>query len=132
MAKLSRRSIALYVANELSDAKQRKQVVLELAAYLVDTRRTNELLLIIRDIEFYLAEAGSVSGTITTAFDLTTETKKAIEVYVKKHTGAKTVSLDHFVDPAVLGGVKVSIPGHELDATVRRSLTTLKTRYKKV
>ncbi len=122
----------MYVANELATAKSHKQVVLQLAAYLVDTRRTNELHLIIRDIEYYLSEMGSVSGVITSAFDLTAETKKAIEKYVKQHTGAKEVSLTNFVDPAVLGGVKVSIPGHELDATVRRSLTILKTRYKKV
>ncbi len=130
MAKLSRRSIALYVANELTTAR-RKDVVMQLAAYLVETHRTKELSLVIRDIEFYLAETGSVSGTVTSAFDLSSETKKAIEKYVKQQTGAKDVSLDHFVDPAVIGGVKVSIPGHELDATVRRSLTNLKTRFKK-
>jgi F0F1-type ATP synthase delta subunit len=130
MAKLSRRSIALYVANELDTPASRKKVILQLAAYLVETHRVKELPLVIRDIEFYLAETGSVSGVVTSAFDLTAETKKAIEQYVKKQTGAIEVSLDHFVDPAVLGGVKVNIPGHELDATVRRSLTILKTRYK--
>ncbi|MES2631020.1 MAG: F0F1 ATP synthase subunit delta [Patescibacteria group bacterium] len=134
MAKVSRRAVALYVARELSDANDRhhKKVVLQLAAFLVDTRRTKELPLIIRDIEYYLAEAGSVSGVITTAFDLTAETKKAIEKYVKEQTGAKTVELDNIIDPTVLGGVKVSIPGHELDATVRRNLTILKTQFKKI
>ena len=131
MVKLSRRSIAMYVANELGAPASRKKVILQLAAYLVDTRRTNELPLIIRDIEFYLSEMGSVSGVITSAFDLSAETKKAIEKYVKQHTGAKEVTLTNFVDPTVLGGVKVSVPGHELDATVRRSLTMLKTRYRK-
>lgn len=131
MAKLSRRSIAMYVANELDTPSSRKKVILQLAAYLVDTRRVNELPLVIRDIEYYLSEMGLVSGVVTSAFDLTVETKKAIEKYVKQHTGAKEVSLTNFVDPAVLGGVKVSIPGHELDATVRRSLTILKTRYRK-
>ncbi len=131
MAKLSRRSIAMYVANELDTPARRKKVILQLAAYLVDTRRTNELPLVIRDIEYYLSEKGSVSGVVTSAFDLSAETKKAIEKYVKQHTGAKEVSLTNFVDPEVLGGVKVSIPGQELDATVRRSLTILKTRYRK-
>lgn len=131
MAKLSRRSIAMYVANELVAAKNRKQVVLQLAAYLVESRRTSELPLVVRDIEYYLSEKGSVSGVITSAFDLSAETKKAIEKYVKQHTGAKEVSLTNFVDPTVLGGVKVSIPGQELDTTIRRNLTTLKTRYKK-
>jgi len=131
MAKLSRRSIALYVANEV-DTPRRSEVILQLAAHLVDTHRTKELPLVIRDIEFYLAEAGSVSGTVTTAFDLTAETKKAIDSYVKQQTGAKEVLLDHQVDPEVLGGVKINTPGHELDATVRRNLTILKTQFKKI
>ncbi len=130
MAKLSRRSIALHVANQLLTAHH-KQVIMQLAAYLVETHRTKELALVVRDIEFYLAEAGSVSGTVTSAFDLTAQTKQAIETYIKQHTNAKNVELNHVVDPTVIGGVKINVPGHELDATVRRSLTILKTRYRK-
>ncbi|MDB5163107.1 MAG: atpH [Candidatus Saccharibacteria bacterium] len=131
MAKLSRRAIATYVAEQLTSQADSKKVILQLAAFLVDTRRTKELSLIVRDIQFYLSETGSVSGTITTATTLTAETKKAIERYIKEQTGAKTVALDSLIDPSVIGGVKVSIPGRELDATVSRSLTVLKTRFKK-
>ena len=131
MAKLSRRAIAIYIAEQLTSKADSKKVVLQLAAYLVDTRRTKELSLIVRDIQFYLSEAGSVSGVITTATTLSAETKKAIEKYIKEQTGAKTVALDSLIDPTVIGGVKVSIPGRELDATVSRSLTVLKTRFKK-
>jgi F-type H+-transporting ATPase subunit delta len=131
MAKLSRRAIAIYIAEQLTNEADAQHVILQLAAYLVDTRRTKELSLIIRDIQFYLSEAGAVSGVITTATTLTAETKKAIEKYIKEQTGAKTVALDSLIDPSVIGGVKVSIPGRELDATVSRSLTVLKTRYKK-
>jgi len=131
MVKLSRRAIATYVAEQLTTGADSKKVVLQLAAYLVDTRRTKELSLIIRDIQFYLSESGSVSGVITTATELTAETKKAVEKYIKEQTGAKTVALDSLIDPSVIGGVKVSIPGRELDATVSRSLTVLKTRFKK-
>ena len=130
MAKLSRRAIATYVAEQLTNGDSKK-VIVQLAAFLVDTRRTKELSLIVRDIQFYLAEAGSVSGVITTATALSTETKKAIETYIKNQTGATTVALDSLIDPSVIGGVKVSIPGRELDATVSRSLTVLKTRFKK-
>lgn len=131
MTRLSRRAIATYVAKQLTSEADSKKVVLQLAAFLVDTRRTKELSLIIRDIQFYLAEAGSVSGVITTATALSAETKKAIEKYIKQQTGATTVALDSFIDPSVIGGVKVNIPGRELDATVSRSLTVLKTRFKK-
>lgn len=131
MARLSRRSIATYVAEQLLSGADYTLLVQQLAAYLVDTRRGKELTLIVRDIQYYLAEKGSVSGVITTASELTADTKKAVENYVQQHTGAKEVSLDSFIDPAVIGGVKISIPGKELDATVSRSLTILKTRFKK-
>jgi F-type H+-transporting ATPase subunit delta len=132
MAKLSRRAIATYIAEQLTSGADSKKVILQLAAYLVDTRRTKELSLIVRDIQVYLSDAGSVSGVITTATTLSAETKKAIEKYIKDQTGATTVALDSLIDPSVIGGVKVSIPGRELDATVSRSLTVLKTRFRKV
>ncbi len=129
MARMSRRALSTHIADELIAGADQKKLVLQLAAYLVETRRTKELGLIIRDIQFYLAEAGFVSGIITTATTLTADTKKAVETYIKKSTGANTVALDSFIDPSVIGGVKVSIPGRELDATVSRSLTNL--RFKK-
>ena len=131
MTRLSRRAIATYVAEQLTSETDHTKVILQLAAYLVDTRRTKETSLIVRDIQFYLAEAGSVSGVITTATTLSAETKKAIENHIKLQTSARTVALDSVIDPSIIGGVKVSIPGRELDATVSRSLTILKTRFKK-
>ena len=134
MAKLSRRAIATYVASQLTGSQATeatsKKVILQLAAYLVDTRRTKELSLIVRDIQVYLSDAGMVSGAITTASTLSAATKTAIEKYIKGQTGAATVALDSIIDPSVIGGVKISIPGRELDATVSRNLTVLKTRFK--
>ena len=134
MAKLSRRAIATYVASQLTGPQATeatsKKVILQLAAYLVDTRRTKELSLIVRDIQVYLSDAGMVSGAITTASTLSAATKTAIEKYIKGQTGAATVALDSIIDPSVIGGVKISIPGRELDATVSRNLTVLKTRFK--
>ncbi|MDB5160096.1 MAG: atpH [Candidatus Saccharibacteria bacterium] len=133
MTRLSRRSIAEYVATSLIEGKPSKKALLsELAAFLIDTQRTDELDLIVRDIEYYLAEKGYVRTNIVSAFDLSAETKKALEAFVKKATKATQVSLSSMVEPAVLGGVKISVPGRELDQTIVRQLTVLKTRFKKV
>lgn len=130
-SRLSRRAMAEYIATGLIDGKSRKTLFAQLAAYLVETRRTKELDLIVRDIEFNLSQKGFVQTTITSAFDLTAETKKALESFVKSETKASTVALTSVIEPAVLGGVKISIPGRELDQTVAHQLTVLKTRYKK-
>ena len=132
MTRLSRRSIAEYVANGLVKGDSKKELFSQLAAFLIDTGRTKELDLIVRDIEYFLAENGVVNATIISAYELTAETKKALEAFVKKETNANHVSLSSMVEPAVLGGVKISIPGREVDQTIARQLTVLKTKFKKV
>lgn len=129
--KISRRSLALHAATHLVNGKPQKEIALQLAAYLVSTRRTKELSSIIRDIQFYLADHGQLAGTITSAQELSASTITAIESFTKDITGAKNVSFDTLVDESLIGGVKIQLPGYELDTTVARQLTILKTRYKK-
>ena len=129
--KLSRRSLALHVATHLVNGKPQKEIALQLAAYLVSNRRTKELSSIIRDIQYYLADHGHVAGTVFSAQELSASTLKQIEAFTKSKTGAKHVSFDTSVDESLIGGVKIQIPGYELDTTVSRQLTILKTRYKK-
>jgi F-type H+-transporting ATPase subunit delta len=131
MARLSRRTIAKYIADQLIAEADSDTLIQQLAAYLVDTRRTKELSLIVRDIQYFMAQAGSVYGVVTTATALPAATQKAVEAYVKQHTGANTVSLENSIDADVIGGVKISIPSRELDATIHHSLNILKTRFKK-
>lgn len=102
-----------------------------MAAYLIWSRRTNELSSIVRDIQYYLAEKGHVAGTVTSARELSATTLRSIEAFTKAKTGAKEVSLDTHVDETLLGGMKLQLPGQQLDTTITRHLTTLKTRYKK-
>jgi F0F1-type ATP synthase delta subunit len=128
--KISRRSLAMYVATNLIN-QRRAVVVKQLAAYLVETRRTKELDMIVRDINFFLSEVGITSATITSAYDLSTETKKAIEKFIVAKTKSSEVAIEAQVDPTVLGGVKISLPGYELDQTIAHQLTVLKTRFKK-
>ena len=129
--KLSRRSIATYVASELISGADTKQLTNQLAAYLVESRRTKELTLLVRDVQYYLAEKGHIVGTIITAHELSASTEKAITAHAKSKTGAAVVKLDAIVDESVLGGFRLNLPGHEIDTTIARQLTTLKTRYKK-
>lgn len=128
---LSRRSVVAFIADELLNEADSRAVYRQLAAYLMDTRRTKEVDLFVRDIVHELSLRGHVAGTVTSAFELSRATKQALEVYTKAATDAQEVHLDEVVDPQVLGGVKLSLPGKELDATVSRQLLTLRTRYKK-
>ena len=122
--KLSRRKLAAYVTERLLAGD--KSAVAQLAAYLVDTRRTRELPLVVRDIEAAMAERGVVVADVATASTLSATAAQAISNYIAgQYDGAK-VQLRVSEDPALLGGAKIHLPGAELDTTIRRKLTTLR------
>ena len=115
MTRLSRRSIAEYIGDSLITGKPTKKALLtELAAFLIDTQRTKELDLIVRDIEYYLAEKGYVRTTIVSAFDLTVETKEMLEAFVKKQTKASQVSLSSMLNRPCLAASKSVFPAVNL------------------
>lgn len=122
--RLSRRKIALYVADRLSGGAKLPAVMKEAAAFLVDTRRTRETDLLVRDIEAELAARGTVVADVTTAFGLNDEIKKQIAQMV----GAKDLQLRETVDQSVLGGVQIDIPGKRFDGTLRHRLAALKAK----
>ena len=129
--KLSRRRLASYGAAEITKGIKLSDVANHLAAELILSGRSRELPLVVRDIEQLLAEQGYVAGQVTSARKLSAETLKAIQNFAQTQTGAKKVELTTKVDESLIGGFKLKTPGRELDASISRKLTTLKTRYKK-
>jgi F-type H+-transporting ATPase subunit delta len=128
--RVSRRKISNYVADQLAGGQESKKLIQELAAFLIDTRRTKELELVVRDIEYELKNRGIVIASVLSAHDLTTATKDAIAKLIKDQTNAKNVELQQSIDPTVLGGVKIDLPGQQLDMTIARRLTLLRTNVK--
>ena len=122
MAKLSRRKVAAHLADELIAGKR---VTNKLAAYLIETKRTRELELFVRDIKAALAERGVLLADVASAREIASETKNTITDYLKKKTGAKDVHLQTTVDPTLLGGVRIETPDERLDSTLRHKLNQL-------
>lgn len=123
-SRLSRRKIAALYADELLAGK--KNIAKKLAAFLIETRRERELDLIVRDIESSLAERGTLLANVTSSRKLGSDAVKEIQAYLKKTTGAKTIYLRESIDPSLLGGVRIGVPGKELDATLKHRLNQLK------
>lgn len=123
-ARLSRRKLAAYVAERLAGGD--KKALLQLAAYLVDTRRTDELPLIVRDIESALTAHGVIVADVTSAGSLGTAAEAAVREFIAAgHKGA-SVQLRLHEDADLIAGVKIQLPGRELDTSVRHKLTALK------
>lgn len=127
--RLSRRAVTTYVAKEIAEGNTK--VIASLAAYLVETHQTRNLELFVRDIEYLLASHGHTIVDVTSAFSLTEKTTAEITRFVRAETGAKKVYLREKVDTSVLGGFRLGLPGRELDVTLARHLTILRTRFKK-
>lgn len=129
--RISRRKITVYIANQFAEGGGERKLINELAAFLIENKRTNELELILRDIEYQLLRRGIVLARVTSAFELAAETRAEITKIIKDKTHATIIELQQLVEPALLGGVKLDLPGMQLDNTISRRLTTLRTNVKK-
>jgi F-type H+-transporting ATPase subunit delta len=123
-ARLSRRKIALNVTQRLLAGEEQKLVMKEVAAFLIDTGRIREIDLLVRDIEGELAESGIVVADVLSAYPLADELKKE----VGKMVGAKDLQLRETVDPSVLGGMRINVPGKRYDGTLRHRIAALKAK----
>lgn len=121
-AKLSRRKIAAYFADELTKGRD---VTKPLAAYLIEAKRIREADLVVRDIEAALADRGILLADVASSRELAAETKQAVTAFLKQTTGAKDVHIRSHVDPYLLGGVRIDTPGNRLDKTLRARLNQL-------
>lgn len=119
--KISRRKLALYVADSFEAKQSLAKVLAEVAAYLVDSKRTREAELLVRAIQDELAARGIVIAHVVSARPLAGELEQAIKTLID----AREIHLDSEVDPSVIGGVRVETPGKLLDATIKRKLLAL-------
>ncbi|HSW81054.1 MAG TPA: F0F1 ATP synthase subunit delta [Candidatus Saccharimonas sp.] len=124
MVKISRRRIAREFVRTLREQPTHKSVLVrQLAAYLIDTKQTAQLDLLLQDVadELYVQE-GRLSVDIQTATPASQVTKDAVTHLLTKTTGAKSVDVMAHTNPSLLGGIIVRTPRQQLDASVRRQL----------
>jgi F0F1-type ATP synthase delta subunit len=124
--RLSRRRMAEHMADRLVAGDDSRSVLLELAAYLKDSRRIKEGVLIVRDIERALLSRGVVVAKVTSARPLKQGSLEDIKQFIASHYGVKTVYVRELIDASAIGGFKVSTPDKELDRTLSKYVSTIK------
>ncbi len=123
---ISRRKLAEYAAERLTKGDAASTVMQELAAYLLDTGRSNEAELVVRSIEDALLAKGIALVTVTSARALTSDAKASVEQLVRSEfSQVSDVILREEIDVSVLAGVKVSLAGAQLDTTAKTKLEKL-------
>lgn len=101
-------------------------VVDQVAAFVVEQRRDNELKLLLADITVALeVKASHGYATVTSASPLSAQSKKAVISLLKQQLNVKTVELEERTDQSVVGGVRIETADTTYDATVRRKLQRL-------
>ena len=123
MPKLSRRKLAAHAATRLVAGETKNAVLRDVAAYLIDNGRKREANLVVRDIETMLLSHGTAIATVTSARALSKQSRLAIESFIKSSTpGTTRVVLREETDERLIGGVKLELPGSQLDASVKAKL----------
>jgi len=123
MAKLSRRKLAANAASRLARGESKETVLRDIAAYLIDSGRKREADLVVRDIEAMLIGEGTAVATVTSARPLSAASRTSLESFVKQSaTGIQHVILREQIDGSLIGGVKLELPGSQLDTSVKAKL----------
>ena len=127
MQTISRRRLATYISDELVRGAAVKPLLSQVASYLLEHKQTNQVELLVRDIEAILArDHGVVLAKVISARELSIGLIKNIEQFVASSEDAKQVEVSTSVDPSLLGGIIIRTPRAELDTTVRKQLNALR------
>ena len=125
--KQPRTKIARVIADNTLKGGVSKKFSNEIAAYLLSERRVNELDSVLRDVQADWAEAGYVEVIATTAHELTATIKADIVKQIKSlYPAAKQIMVTEVRDPAVIGGVRLSLANQQLDLSVQAKLNRFK------
>jgi F0F1-type ATP synthase delta subunit len=131
--KTPRTRIASTIADRTLNSKQSgrsdaaKSLAKEIAAYLLTEKRVGELESVLRDVQLDWANNGYVEVLASSAHPLTADVKKQIETQVKRlYPDARQIVVTEVPDPAVIGGVRLSLANQQLDLSVRAKLNKFK------
>jgi F0F1-type ATP synthase delta subunit len=125
--KTPRTRIAGTIANTTLKSGVSKQYAKEVAAYLLGEGRVSELDSLLRDVQEDWAEAGYVEVLAASAHELSADVTENIKKQVKTlYPNAKQIIVTEVHDPAVIGGVRLSLANQQLDLSVEAKLNRFK------
>ena len=123
----SRHHLAEIIGERSLHVDNFKALAKEVAAYLLETGRSDELESLMRDVMAYRAAHGVVEVTTLTAHPLSDQDLVDIRAILKQeYPHAKKFTIDQQQSPEVVGGVLLSMPGEQLDLSVRGTVNKFK------
>ena len=127
MINFSRRQLAKYTVDEISNNRPFASLSVRLAAVLILSGRQKEVDLLLDDIDRELEDRGIlVRARVTTVHPLSEKLSHELTVQLKKLAGVEKVVLISQLDKGVLGGFKVETANHAWDKTIKRRLSDVR------
>ena len=123
----SRHHLAQLIGDRSLKSGNFKAMAKEIAAYLMDSGHTAELDSLVRDIIAYRAEHGVVEAEAISAHELSALDIADVKAMLKhEYPQAKSFIVDQRQEPELMGGVKLDLPGEQLDLTIRAQVNKFK------
>jgi F-type H+-transporting ATPase subunit delta len=127
MQGMSRRRVAIFIADQLAKGESPQRVAKVLAAYLVENKRIRDAGLLLRDIETALLRRHNhLVADVTSARKLSSEMLAGLREMLVRETDADTAEIVEQIDADLIGGMIVRTPDAEMDTSLRTKLTRLK------
>jgi len=125
--KASRGAIATVIASDMHRLSP-SQLSRQVAAYLLSEGRVGETASIMRDVMQLRADKeGTVEVMAYSAHELDAEEIREIESLIRSHyPDCKSVIVSRYIDPTILGGVRLQLAQSQLDLSVRAKLNRLR------
>lgn len=123
----SRKDLAEHIGKKTLSIDDREKLINEIAAYLLVENMTAELDSIIRDVMQYRLDNGIVEVIVKSAHELSKDDVDDIYDLLKiEYPSAKSYTVDQFIDPSLVGGVRLEFPGAQLDLSIFSRLNLFK------
>lgn len=127
MTTLSRRQLAVYAVNQLLAGVAVASVAQALAAELIESKRTEQLNMLISDIAYILETRGEVADvTVSSVTTLGDDVRSELITTLKSLLSVKDVNLHEIQDSSLIGGLTVESATKRWDMSLKRTLNDLR------
>ncbi|MEH6658798.1 ATP synthase F1 subunit delta [Leeuwenhoekiella marinoflava] len=105
---------------------------LSLIELLVDKKRTSLLGQVAKSyLDLYNASKGIIVAHVTTAVELDSSLESKVLAKVKELTNSTEVTLEHHIDPSIIGGFILRVGDVQYDASIDNQLASVQKEFSK-
>lgn len=120
------------IANFIDQKSDTKDIAKAIASYLIDTKQTQSLDSLLRDVMTARESRGLYEITVASSHPLEQKQTNAIKEYFSKNfKGASEVIVHTKIDPTLLGGLRIESANYLIDQTLKSKLNHIKSSIDK-